>query len=160
MWYTQLQHGSLYTWDNLQRAFLAQFVSSKPKISIIDLVDTYQRPNKSVDDFITRWRSLRMQCLKKLSEQPVVQMCAKDLDPQIATYVGTAEPQNLDALMPKASNEERQLARQRTTQSKREEIKRPNKKGDSIATLVRTSPKPTNGGNFNNGKGEQKEGGQ
>jgi len=28
-WYTQLQLGSLHTWDDLQRAFLAQFVSSK-----------------------------------------------------------------------------------------------------------------------------------
>jgi len=28
-WYTQLQPGSLHTWDDLQRAFLAQFVSSK-----------------------------------------------------------------------------------------------------------------------------------
>jgi len=49
-------------------------------------------------------------------------MCANNLDPQIATYVGsTAEPQNFDALMSKASNVERQLARQKTTQPKREE---------------------------------------
>jgi len=29
-----------------------------------------------------------------------------------------------------------------------------------VATFIRTSSKPTNGGNFNNGKGKQKEGGR
>ena len=38
--YTQLYPGSLHTWDDLQRAFLAQFVSSKYKVFIIDLADT------------------------------------------------------------------------------------------------------------------------
>jgi len=58
-----------------------------------------------------RWRSLSLQCLEKLSEQSAVQMCANNLGPQIATYIGTAEPQNFDALVSKASNVERQLAR-------------------------------------------------
>ena len=65
-----------------------------------------------------------MQCLEKLSEQSAVQMCANNLDPQTATYIGTAEPQNFDALVSKASNVERQLARQRSTQPRREEGKR------------------------------------
>jgi len=44
---------------------------------------------------------------------------------------------------------ERQLAHQKNLQPKREEIKRPAVKGESMATFVRTNPKPTNGGNFN-----------
>ena len=59
-WYTQLQPGSIHTWDDLQRAFLAQFVSSKKKVSIIDLADAQQKSNESVNDFITRWRSLNL----------------------------------------------------------------------------------------------------
>jgi len=88
-------------------------------------------------------------------------MCANNLDPQIATHVGTAEPQNFYTLVSKASNVERQLAHQKSIQSKRKEIKRPTKKGELMATFVRTSPKPTNGGNFNkNDNGKQKEEGQ
>jgi len=64
-----------------------------------------------------------LQCPEKLSEQLAVQICANNLDPQIATHIGTADPQNFDALVSKASNEERQLARQRNTQPKREEGK-------------------------------------
>jgi len=72
--------------------------------------------------------------------------------------VGNAEPQNFDALVSKASNVERQLAHQKTTQPKRQEIKRSTKKGESMVTFVRTSLKPTNDGNFNrNDKGKQKE---
>ena len=51
--------------------------------------------------------------------------------------------------MSMASNVLKKLARQKSTQPKREEIKRPTKKGESMATLIRTSPKPTYGRNFN-----------
>jgi len=99
-----------------------------------------------------------LQCLENLSEQSTVQMCANNLNTQIATYMGIVEPQNFDTLVSKASNVERQLAHQKTTQPRREEIKMPTKKGESMATFVRTSPKPTNNVNFNkNGKGKQKE---
>ena len=33
---SQLKPGSIHTWDDLRSAFLAQFVSSKRKVSIID----------------------------------------------------------------------------------------------------------------------------
>ena len=91
-WYTQLQPGSIHTWDNLQRVFLAQFVSSKKKVSIIDLADARQKSNESVNDFITRWRSLNLQCSKKLTEQSTVQMYSNNLLPEIATFIGIAEP--------------------------------------------------------------------
>ena len=88
-------------------------------------------------------------------------MCANNLDPKIATYTSTAEPQNFDALVSKASNVERQLSLQKTTQPKREKIKMANKKGELMATFVRISLKLTNDGNFNkNGEGKQKEEGR
>jgi len=39
-------------------------------------------PNDSVNDFIMSERSLSLQCLEKLREQSIVQMCANNLDPQ------------------------------------------------------------------------------
>ncbi|KAL4614682.1 hypothetical protein ACB092_07G071000 [Castanea dentata] len=107
--------GSIHTWDDLQRAFLAQFVSSKKKVSIIDLVDARQKSNESVNDFITRWRSLNLQCSEKLTEQSAIQMCSNNLLLEIATFIGTAEPHSFDALVSKASNVERQISRQKST---------------------------------------------
>ena len=92
IWYTQLQPGSIHTWDDLQRAFLAQFVSSKKKDSIIDLANARQKSNESVNEFITRWRSLNLQCSEKLTEQSTVQMYSNNLLPEIATFIGIAEP--------------------------------------------------------------------
>ena len=66
-WYTQLKPRSIHTRDDLQTVFLSQFVSSKRKVSIIDLCDAQQKPNESVNDFITRWRSLNLQCSEKLT---------------------------------------------------------------------------------------------
>ena len=79
-------------WDDLQRAFLAQFVSSKKKVSIIDLADARQKSNESVNDFITRWRSLNLQCSEKLTEQSAIQMYSNNLLSEIATFIGIAEP--------------------------------------------------------------------
>ena len=99
-----------------------------------------------------------MQCPEKLSGQSAIQMCANNLDPQIDTYIGIAEPQNFDALISKVSNVERQLACQRNAQPRKEEGTRPIKKGESKATFVKSS-RPTNGGNINK-NGKQKEEGR
>ncbi|KAI5317664.1 hypothetical protein L3X38_037371 [Prunus dulcis] len=103
-WYTQLPPGSILTWDDMQKAFLAQFVSSKKKVSIMDLAQTTQKPGESANDFIMRWRSLNLQCPEKITEQSAVQMCYNNLIPDIATFVATAEPQSFDALVSKGSN--------------------------------------------------------
>ncbi|KAL6211754.1 hypothetical protein ACLB2K_016977 [Fragaria x ananassa] len=60
-------------------------------------------------------------------------MCANNLLPDIATYVGTAEPQTFDALVSKASNVERQVARQKSSAK----IQVPDKKSDSKKTVVK-----------------------
>jgi len=58
----------------------------------------------------------------------------------------------------KTSNVGRQLARQISAQPEREESKQSIKKLESMATFIKTSPKPVNGKTFNkNGKGKKKE---
>ena len=93
-WYTQLKPRSIHTWDDFQSAFLAQFVSSKREVSIINLANARQKPNESVNDFITRWRSLNLQCSEKLMKQFVVQICTNSSLPEIATFLGSIEPQS------------------------------------------------------------------
>lgn len=141
-WYTQLQPGSILTWDDMQKAFLAQFVSSRKKISIIDLADTKQKLAESTNEFISRWRGLSLQCSEKLSEQSAVQMCSNNLLPEIATFVSTAEPQTFDALVSKASNVEKQIARKKSlTQGAIFKNQRTDNTRDSLATFVKTDEK-------------------
>ena len=109
-WYTQLEPGSILTWDDMQRAFLAQFVSSRKKVTLMDLAQTTQRSGESASEFITRWRSLNLQCMEKISEFSAVQICYNNLIPEIATFVGIAEPRTFDELVSKASNVEKQMS--------------------------------------------------
>ncbi|XP_061999350.1 uncharacterized protein LOC133716689 [Rosa rugosa] len=141
-WYSQLQPGSILTWDDMQRAFLAQFVSSKNKVSIIDLADTKQESDESTNEFISRWRSLNLQCSEKLTELSAVQMCSNNLLPHIATFVSTAEPQTFEALVSKASNVERQVARKKImTQRASFKDHRVDNTDESLATFVETDTK-------------------
>jgi len=64
-----------------------------------------------------------LQCPKKQSEQLAVQMCANNLDPQIATYTGNIESQNFDSIEYKVSNVERQLPIRKVHKPKRGETK-------------------------------------
>ena len=42
-------------------------------------------------------------------------MCLNNLIAEIATFIGIAKPQSFDALVSKASNVERKIARQKST---------------------------------------------
>ncbi|CAB4308132.1 unnamed protein product [Prunus armeniaca] len=92
-----------------------------------------------------RWRSLNLQCPKKIIEQSAVQMCYNNLMPNIATCVSTAEPQSFDVLVSKASNVERQITRQKSTTQKIQFGEKKNDKkstkGESLATFVKTEKK-------------------
>ncbi|KAL6195897.1 hypothetical protein ACLB2K_031514 [Fragaria x ananassa] len=74
-------------------------------------------------------------------------MCANNLLPEIATYVGTTEPQTFDALVSQASNVERQVARQKSSSKiqiadkKNDSKKSVIKKGETMATFVRNERK-------------------
>ena len=77
-------------------------------------------------------------------------MCTNNLLPDIATFVGTAEPQSFDALVSKASNVERQMARKKSvpkiqtkiqTGDKKTESKKPTMKKEAMATFVKDERK-------------------
>ena len=90
----------------------------------------------------------------QLTEQSAVQMCSNNLLLEIATYIGTAEPQSFDALVSKANNVERQIARQKSTmqrgrnlEEKNTKGKKPQNNGEVMATFVNNGRQ--------NGKGKE-----
>ena len=139
----------------MQRAFLAQFVSSKKKVTLMDLAQTTQRPRESASEFITRWRSLNLQCMEKISEFSAVQICYNNLIPEIATFVGIAEPRTFDELVSKASNVEKQMSQknvfgkmiqdlEKRSDTNKGDDKRTAKEGDFMATFVKVDKKNDN----------------
>ena len=89
-----------------------------------------------------------------MTEQSAVQMCSNNLLPEIATFIGIAKPQSFDALVSKASNVERKIARQKSTtqrgrnlEEKNIEGKKPLNNGEVMATFVNNGRQ--------NGKGKE-----
>ena len=67
-----------------------------------------------------------------MTEQSAVQMCSNNLLPEIATFIRTAEPQSFDALVSKASNVERQIARQKSTTQRGHNLEEKNTEGKKL----------------------------
>ncbi|CAK9166813.1 unnamed protein product, partial [Ilex paraguariensis] len=79
-------------------------------------------------------------------------MCSNNLLPKIATFVGMIEAQSFDALVSKACNVERQIARQRSlpqksrmTEKKKFDNKKQIKKDEAMPTFVNVNKKKENG---------------
>ncbi|KAL8161824.1 hypothetical protein V2J09_013313 [Rumex salicifolius] len=92
-------------------------------------------------------------------------MCTKNLFPELAVHVGSAEPLSFDALVSNASNVQHQLARRKTTsnrpqsnENQRDESKKSQRKSESMTTFVKTSSKPLKeDGSKNQDRGKTKE---
>ena len=74
-WYTDLEPGSIDSWEQLERKFLDRFYSTRRIVSMMELTNTKQWGNESVVDYINRWRSLSLDCKDRLSEKSAVEMC-------------------------------------------------------------------------------------
>ena len=80
-------------------------------------------------------------------------MCANNLISEIATFIGTAEPQIFDVLVSKANNVERQIAHQKTTpkiqaaEKKNDPKKSVVKKGEIMTTFIKNDKKSDNNNN-------------
>ncbi|KAM1500180.1 hypothetical protein ACFX10_022776 [Malus domestica] len=121
----------------------------------MDLAQTTQRLRESTSEFITRWRSLNLQCMERISEFSAVQICYNNLIAKIATFVGIAEPRTFDELVSKASNVEKQMSKKNVIgkmiqdlenklDTKNGDNKRMLKKRDSMATFVKVDKKSDN----------------
>lgn len=64
-----------------------------------DLPKAKQKPYEGVDEFVTRWRNLSLQCLEKQTKKLAIQICSNNLLPKIATFVSTIEPQSFYTLI-------------------------------------------------------------
>ncbi|KAL6125822.1 hypothetical protein ACLB2K_073874 [Fragaria x ananassa] len=108
-------------------------------VSIIDLVNTKKKNDEKANAFISRWRSLHVQCSDKLTEQSAIQICSNNLLLEITAFVSTAEPQTFDELVSKASNVERHVARKKIPIEMLFKSERADSTRDSLTIFVKTN---------------------
>ena len=63
-WYTDLELGSIDSWEQLERELLNRFYSTRRTISKMELTNTKQWKDEPVVDYIHRWRSLSLDCVR------------------------------------------------------------------------------------------------
>ena len=78
-WYTDLEHKSINSWEQLKREFLDRFYSTHRTVSMMELTNTKQWENEPVVNYINRWCSLSLDCKDRLSKISVVKMCIQGM---------------------------------------------------------------------------------
>ena len=74
-WYTDLELGTIDSWEQFEREFLNHFYSTHRVVSMIELTASRQWKEEPVIDYIQRWRNLSLNCKERLSESAALDMC-------------------------------------------------------------------------------------
>ena len=79
-WFTTLPPHSIFSWNQLEKAFHEQFYMGQSKISLKELVSIRCRAHESIDDYLNRFRLLKARCFTIVPEHELVEMVAEGLD--------------------------------------------------------------------------------
>src|ERR1044072_6146987 len=87
-WFTTLPPNSIDPWTKLEKLFHEQFYEGHSKISLVELSNIKRRFVESIDDYLNRFRSLKVRCFTQVLEHELVQMAAGGLDYCIRKKIG------------------------------------------------------------------------
>ncbi|CAL9000001.1 unnamed protein product [Prunus brigantina] len=73
-WYTSLPANSIQTWEQMESVFHDYYYRIQPEITISDLAALKQSEDEPAQDFITRFRKLKMKCRIPMEERHFIQM--------------------------------------------------------------------------------------
>lgn len=66
-WFT-LPPNSIHTWVQLEKNFYEKFFRGETKVSLVDSVSIKRQANKSIDDYLNRFRQMKAKCLTQVPE--------------------------------------------------------------------------------------------
>ncbi|CAL5431262.1 unnamed protein product [Camellia sinensis] len=112
-WYANLPEGSILNWDSMVKEFLKQFCNTQRRVGIPELIETKQRDNESVTDFIARWRALTFACPQKFTQLELIRMCLNNFRHELSTALMAQTFEGFNDLCTKAHDMELHLAKRR-----------------------------------------------
>lgn len=71
----------------MEQEFFRQFCNPQRRVGIPELIETKERENEKVMDFIARWRGLTFECPLKFTQQELVPMCLNNLMQDLSTIL-------------------------------------------------------------------------
>ena len=88
-WFTTLPPHSIFTWNQLEKAFREQFYMGQSKISLKELGSVRRKMSESIDDYLNGFRLLKARCFTQVHEHELVEMAAGGLDYSIRKKLDT-----------------------------------------------------------------------
>ena len=85
-WYVNLPVGSIQTWQDMERAFHAQFYQVKPEITLVDLAKVKQKCGENIETVIANFEYARNMCKIRLSEGEYVRLAVDNLSPMLRMH--------------------------------------------------------------------------
>ena len=79
-WSTTLPPHSIFSWNQLEKAFHEQFYMGQSKISLKELANVRRRTDESIYVYLNRFRLLKARCFTIVPEHKLVEMGAGGLD--------------------------------------------------------------------------------
>lgn len=61
-WFRKLESGSIKSWTDLEKIILARFFDDDTEVSMATLLGLKQRKDKSVNNFVKRFRNRSLYC--------------------------------------------------------------------------------------------------
>ena len=114
-WYTDLEHKSINSWEQLKREFLDRFYSTRCTVSMIELTNTKQWENEPVIDYINRWHSLSLDCKDRLTEISVIEMCIQGMHWGLLYILQGIKPRTFEELATRVHDMELSIANRGST---------------------------------------------
>jgi len=87
----KLPAGSIKTWADLEKLFLACFFEDDTEISVPTLLAAKQKKGESIKTFIERFQSMTVRCPSDMTQSTLVKTCRHNLQTSLLDQMGVAE---------------------------------------------------------------------
>jgi len=123
-WFTTLPPHSIFSWNELEKAFHEQFYMGQCKISLKELANVRRKTHESIDDHLNRFRLLKARCFTSVPEHELVEIAAGGLDYSVRMKLDTQYLRDIAQLADKVRQVERFKAEKARTNRfpKREKV--------------------------------------
>ncbi|XP_050918925.1 uncharacterized protein LOC127136411 [Lathyrus oleraceus] len=88
-WFINLPQNSIHSWNQLERLFHEHFYMGQTKISLKELASVRRKFTEPIDDYLNRFRLLKVWCFTQVPEHELVEIAAGGLDYSIRKKLDT-----------------------------------------------------------------------